>query len=248
MTKLYVVGSKANPMLTLSSPHATAFFQSAWLPDLDRDSKKVLAHSEVIVDVQHVSDHGVSIASPEQIETAINRLNPDLVVIPDVLRACEATLQSANEFLKVIRKVFPNPGFDFMFVPQGNTLPEWRRCLNEFFECSGWARKYITTIGIPKILHKIAPTPDFHRFELLGFIPTALKVHMLGCWGGWGEMMGHKRVASWDTSLPVAAAQRNTLLCTLQGDQKLQLLEDVEVDDPRVVLENANFLAERLDG
>jgi hypothetical protein len=185
----------------------------------------------------------------EEVETAINVLNPNLVVIPDVLMDAEATLQSAVTFFGEIRKLFPHPSFNFMFVPQGSTLPEWRRCLCEFFGLPLWGTKLVTTIGIPKILHKVAINQgisDFHRFELLGFIPKPLNIHMLGCWGGWQEMEGHQCVASWDTSLPVAAAQRNHFMAT--GDVKWQLLEDVEVEDPRVVTSNAQFLAERLGG
>jgi hypothetical protein len=204
-----------------------------------------------ILDVQHVSEHGVAIADMTTIETAINILNPSLVVIPDVLMDAEATLWSAFPFLGKLHSVIPNPHFELMFVPQGSTLVEWKHCLMEFLATRTWGTKLVTTIGVPKILHKVAANQgvtDFHRFELLPHIPMNFNVHMLGCWGGWREMKGHPRVTSWDTSLPVAAAQRNRFLEGGRDDEKLQLIEEIEVEDPRLVTSNAQFLAERLGG
>jgi hypothetical protein len=137
-----------------------------------------------------------------------------------------------------------------MIVPQGNTIPEWRKCLHNLIDITKWTKSNTTIVGIPKILHRIAEQggmEDFHRFELLGFIPEDFKVHMLGCWGGWGEMRNHPRVTSWDTSLPVAAAQRNVLLEVVASNKKYQLEENTPVDDTRIAEINAIFIAKRLE-
>jgi len=73
--------------------------------------------------------------------TVAEAVRADEVILPDVLRNCDATLSKSTS-QRLLSYVPPTKRF---VVPQGKTWPEWRYCLNQLVK-----RCEPTTIGIAK--------------------------------------------------------------------------------------------------
>ncbi len=70
------------------------------------------------------------------------------VVIPDTMGDANDTLAKAQYFAR-----YAQPEYQYMFVLQGKTVEEVMFCLNNLD--NGAMFSYVTTIGIPRHLHKI---------------------------------------------------------------------------------------------
>lgn len=105
------------------------------------------------------------------------KLEPDEIVVPDVLLDAEATIQRAQDFYE--SGMYLGPWDRRMGVPQGKTLEEYRESLAYFLE-----QEWVTTIGISRFVSKIDINYS-HRWTLLARIPELLEsdkeIHMLGC-------------------------------------------------------------------
>jgi hypothetical protein len=221
--------------------------QAAWVNKYD-EYAAFAAHTArsgyyVILDWQHVAFGAQHVTqSLDDFLTAIHRVDPMEVIIPDVLGDSEATLESLNVNLPLLQAdTFSD--VRTMFVPQGATVEEWIRCLQKGLHAQG---RRINTIGVPKLLEQWG----VHRASLVHMIPKEYEVHFLGVWNGAFETAItagiRDRVRSWDTSLPVAAAQSNSLLSSYPN-KKYQLGIDMPAN-ARQVVENTSFLWDLLAG
>jgi hypothetical protein len=209
-----------------------------------------------ILDWQHIStgapDSNVHI-TVKQFFDVIQELQPQEVVIPDVFQDAHGTLISALNFLDAcgpqlysLRNQDRDPRF--MFIPQGLSLQEWENCLIAGIREFG---DMFQVVGIPKVLESYSPQARLRAIQL---VPEQYKVHMLGVWGGANEMFYGERIRSWDTSLPVAAAQFkhkiepfDTLVPFLGNfKDKSQLLIGAELAWPPSVMANVDYLSMRL--
>jgi len=241
MTVLAVVAAPVQPTQALYGD--IHLCQAAWVLERAEYSQVYRQLSSegkfVILDWQHVGIGSESrTQSLKDFRRAFEIVQPAEVIVPDVLRDREATLESAKKFLKELAPELPRKT-RFMFVPQGRDWGEWQVCLREMFE------QFIGdvhTIGVPKILGA-----DRRRF--FDVFPPRLKslveVHFLGVWGGAEDVKGDPRIRSWDTSLPVAAAQNGVLLRD-QPSTKFQLDPYKEADSFKT-RENVKYLQKLLE-
>jgi hypothetical protein len=159
------------------------------------------------------------------------------VIIPDVLNDALKTIQYIKEWfssdsLKYVESLRQ------MFVPQGKDVGEWVGCLNWLLN-SPYAYR-VQTIGVPMWLEKFVP-----RYNLLDYIPDQYDVHFLGCWRGAEEMCNIPRVRSWDTSIPISAAQ-NMMYLISNPTIKTHLTDGPA--DPECALANISYLRGKLHG
>jgi hypothetical protein len=165
----------------------------------------------------------------------VKQLHPQELIIPDVFRNKEATLKSADDFLRRVQA----RGTTLMFVPQGKSFEEWVSCYQDADRAYG---DYIDTIGIPKVLESFAPSTRRHA---ISHVHHTYKIHMLGVWNGADEVFYHPRIRSWDTSLPLAAAQVSALL-QFHPDKKFQLNLGIDARDRGAVINNVEYLVSKL--
>lgn len=79
-----------------------------------------------------ILDHGLfeedlSLPDPTTIALVAAALDPNEVVLPDVLGDPEGTLEAAIRVLKVVPL-----NVQVMFVPQARTMDDWKKCLDDF--------------------------------------------------------------------------------------------------------------------
>jgi len=103
-------------------------------------------------------------------------VQPDELVLPDVLEDSQATLEASYTFLQNYEEIVPPR--NRMFVPQGKTVEEWEWCLDEFEN----SRHTFETIGVPKHMEgkeggRVACLQAIERRGL----HKKYHVHMLGC-------------------------------------------------------------------
>lgn len=189
-----------------------------------------------IVDNQHVSADLKSrdASTLEVLVSAAKALEANEVVLPDVLGSAEATLSNLSIYgshphLHPYRK---------MFVPQGKGPMDWIECLREGVQSHG---ERFQTVGVPKSLEQFG---EDTRVGIIRYIPKQYDIHMLGIYKSYNELVGTAmlmRIRSWDTSLPIAAAQ---VPISLRPHEKYELT-DAPVS-PILALDNVKFLQARL--
>jgi hypothetical protein len=178
------------------------FWQAEWVLSNPKAMPARRVKRFTIVDNQHVSadlkPHSVS--SIAMLISAADALEANEVVLPDVLGNADATLNNL-----ILYCSHPNLyRYRKMFVPQGKGPMDWVECLREGVQSCG---EKFQTVGVPKSLEQFG---EDTRIALIKYIPEQYDVHMLGIYKSVDEMtsyLGLLRVRSWDTSLPIAAAQ-----------------------------------------
>lgn len=80
-----------------------------------------------------ILDHGLfendlSLPDPDTIALVGAALDPDEVVLPDVLGDPAETVEVAMQMLRIVPI-----GVKVMFVPQARTMKDWKYCLDDFF-------------------------------------------------------------------------------------------------------------------
>lgn len=150
--------------------------------------------------------------SNELIVEYVEKINPDVFVLPDVLGNMGDTIDRSHDFLMH----YPELESKAMAVVQGDT-PE------EFMECYEWFDENcpsLAMIGIPFCFNwafRLNMNPVQHAMERVdlidvllneGIIRKTTKHHLLGTW--WAPEFGYYHEQDWiysvDTSNPIAAA------------------------------------------
>ena len=147
------------------------------------------------------------------------RLEPDFVVLPDVLGDRKRTLVRSIEFANDYPTTIPNG----MPVIQGATQDEMIDCYNDFIEYSDkWP-----IIGIPFVYRWVDKDPTLQANERIKLlermdiecIDRKFKHHLLGTWQA--REFAHYRDYNWihsiDTSNPVMAALDGTAYAGIHG-------------------------------
>lgn len=140
--------------------------------------------------------------------TSYDLVQPDELIIPDILEDRKATMKATTIFIASYGvKV---PPLKRMIVPQGKSIFEWGQCLDEMVNKFDFA-----TIGVPKHLEE----KEGGRVEALQYIErkqyhARYHVHMLGCFQDpVKEVRLAMAVAPWirgiDTAAPFAYAQED---------------------------------------
>jgi hypothetical protein len=142
----------------------------------------------------------------------VERIKPDVFVLPDVLGNMADTINRSTRFLEE----YPDLESKAMAVIQGNSKEEFKECYEWFDEnCPNLAM-----IGIPFCFNwgfeqKLDPIAHaMERVNLIdyllaeGVIRNTTKHHLLGTW--WAAEFGYYKEHDWvysiDTSNPIAAA------------------------------------------
>jgi hypothetical protein len=208
-----------------------AYIQAGWPLPSQR-------HSYVIMDNQHPVSGELDTQPMSMLayREAIYDVIPDEVIIPDVLKDANQTIALARAFIQI------NPlHCRYMIVPHGKSVGEWTWCLRTMIERYG---HQFQTVGVPMYLESFGTET---RYSLLDLIPERYDVHFLGCWHGWIEFHPCNRIRSWDTSLPISAAQEGNFLESKQGTYKPHLDHTKSVN-PTIALENINYIKALLAG
>lgn len=146
-----------------------------------------------------IMDNGVIEGEPQDIHTLVRRarmVGAQEIILPDIFRNKEATLDASYEALQIVRADFPE--FKVMVVPQGDTYDEVCDCLEEMLS---WD---IDSIGIPKMLTQIKGTHGRRELlEYFGHRLRGLNIHLLGCHQTPLEIMYIERAVQDGLILPV---------------------------------------------
>lgn len=126
-----------------------------------------------------IMDNGLIEGDPRPIEELVEKaceIRAHEIILPDVFRDTEATLEAACEAMDYLND-FENLPFRLMAVPQGDTLDEWLYCAEQMIE---WD---IDCLGIPKVLVDIVGRDGrLEALKALGNRVRGLDIHLLGCW------------------------------------------------------------------
>ena len=125
--------------------------------------------------------------TPAQLLEVYPRVNPDEIVLPDVVGDRAETVRQSTAALDI----FKNEGlpYQIMAVPQGKCFGEWLSCMQYFVKLPG-----VTTLGISKFVSKLFKDELGEgvnvRLECLQAIIDYCdrmeipmpQIHLLGCW------------------------------------------------------------------
>jgi len=176
--------------------------------------------AHVIMDNGAAEDERLSL---ERLMVAANRIMPDEIVLPDVLKDSDRTI-AASTHKDVLRQIPPRHR---MIVPQGVEPEEWMSCLQTLHSLLDGL--YVS-IGVPKHFNEVSPhartrfvqqiradpTYDFAHIHLLGMHMTPAKeLHYLK------PVLQGRMVRSIDTAAPLAYAQAGVKV--LEADQKYSI-------------------------
>lgn len=195
-----------------------------------------------ILDYQHIGaeapDKPLSMA--EFVEVA-KYLEPDEVVSPDVLDDSSRTLRNLDVFLGADIPTHAS----VLFVPQGSTLKDWYLCLSR-------GVRFLREADVPYcigICKKSQALDPYHRSYAVYLASRHGPVHILGARNVREFIeMAHLDVRSWDTSLPIAAAQLEGLLEDQPLNWKPQLIVHKSVFVSEYVLRNVHYIRKLLAG
>lgn len=114
-----------------------------------------------------------------ELNEAIAQVGADEVVLPDVLGNPGETLRRSWDALGKLAT------HRVMFVPQGRTDEEWRKCLNAWlrrWRASTWSESYALSLGLTNLQQAEGTKPQLGtRVTLLDVaVETGLPVHLLG--------------------------------------------------------------------
>lgn len=214
--------------------------------------------------VEHKSfvlmDNGVIEGAPQPIEVVCKRaelINATEIILPDVFKSCEETLEKTYAAIDFVKKNYPH--LKMMAVPQGQSVEEWLECANIMLD---WD---IDTIGIPKVLTSLGGRDA--RLQVLAQLnedcPKQMKsveTHLLGCWENPIECTMVAKAVQQGDLLPVRGCDsaiayvyaRDNMLIT-QGPrpsgaidfgakdaEESCLLENIEIWENSVILDRGN--------
>ena len=120
----------------------------------------------------------------EELIACYERVMPDEIVLPDTLCDGEDTLRKSKEAIAQLSEYYgAHIPFAFMGVPQGHTLDEWCKCMEEMIQ---WPA--IHSLGVSKFL-QMEVKDEMTRYKAVKCIEEAIaryhrydiEVHLLGC-------------------------------------------------------------------
>lgn len=183
-----------------------------------------------------IMDNGVIEGNPRPIEEIVRKalmVGADEVVLPDVFRDMEATLNLSYEALRYVKLDFPQ--LKVMVVPQGNTIEEWMDCAMAMLD---WD---IDCIGIPKVLvHLGGRDGRLDVLERLGNRLRGLEIHLLGCWQTPLEILYIDRHVKSERILPVRGVDSAIAYVYSRGGA---LITDMDRPDSMAI----NFEDDKID-
>jgi len=143
--------------------------------------------------------------TPSLLYSHAKKLEVSEVVVPDVMKDAEGTITQVKLFFNEDRKPLP---IKHMAVAQGKTLPEFRRCVEEFAKV-----EHVTVVGVPRHMLGTLGTQAC-RIEFSNWIenqyPGRFEQHFLGTNPIWiGEVKAASKYTvarSVDTSMPFSYA------------------------------------------
>ncbi len=147
--------------------------------------------------------------TPNELIVAAEQINPDEIVLPDVLGNSSATIEASRNpvMLDFV------PPHKRAIVPQGSNIEEWLNCANIMVNMLDFA-----TLCIPKHLERFEGGRAL-ILKMIGKLGWHREhhIHMLGLWGdpyteirSWGEYASIIR--GLDTAAPFAFAQQGLTL------------------------------------
>jgi len=144
-------------------------------------------------------------ATPEQILQYAEQIKAKEVVLPDVMKDAHATIKAVKAFLALDIEL----KYSFMAVVQGNTLPDFKFCVEAFAH-----QPFVSVIGIPRHMLETLNVKSA-RINLAQWItenyPERFDIHFLGTNPVWLPEVRHAVkyvpfVRSVDTSMPFSYA------------------------------------------
>jgi hypothetical protein len=166
-----------------------------------------------------IVDNGAAegkMVSDHELVWAAQRLGAKEIVVPDVVRCCEETLERMSLFFARASRMVSLGDYRFMGVVQGISMNEIKRCV-EFFANNPNVR----TIGIPRHLIKTFRSPGA-RLQIVQHIKehfsARFQIHFLGTDRTYLRELYHvgKYMGTWvrsvDTSTPFIYALQGAML------------------------------------
>jgi hypothetical protein len=145
----------------------------------------------------------------ESLVAVANRIEPDIVICPDMLSDSTTTRNLYKEYSDVVRLLAPT----MMVVPQGETVEEWVSCAKVLLAWDNAANDALgrCAIGVPKILDSYPGGREYALAWLQYYLSDISQyyVHLLGIHEDVGELRNISKF-SWldsvDSTLPFAHA------------------------------------------
>lgn len=148
------------------------FFPEACMVDYYEHFRKATAKGQYVIMDNGAAETGC--CSIDQLIRAAQFVGAQEVVVPDVLKGVDKTLEYACEYIPQIRERMPD--VKIMTVAQGETLDEWYECAVELLKMD------IDVLGVPKVLTKIGgPNARAEVLTRLAGLTRGVEVHLLGC-------------------------------------------------------------------
>ena len=140
----------------------------------------------------------------EKMLQVIKEVNPNEVILNDCLMDRKETIKSSLDALEFYKK--NKVKCQFMFVPQGKNLEDWKKCFNEM------PKQDISTIGVSKFVTS-GWEDRMARFKCCEYLNGQFPVHLLGCHNSIFEVKyvydACKNIRSNDTAIAYIYAQKN---------------------------------------
>lgn len=118
------------------------------------------------------------------------------LILPDVFKNKEKTIESVDNAIKTLKEIYKDCEIPYklMAVPQGNTMQEFKECLDMFLE-----NPDIDVLGIPKLLDSMLLTSRRHVLEYLHTHPKRKnkQFHLLGMQNNLEEIHGIATAYPW---------------------------------------------------
>ena len=162
--------------------------------------------------------------SMEQLIAEARKCRANEIILPDVYRDAQATIQRAKDSILWLEDHGCADEFRLMAVAHGRDLAEVAMSILAYKNMPR-----ISVIGIPKVLS----TFDLNRIKIASYARnmTGKEVHLLGCWYTLGEYRYKdlSDIRSTDTCLPSILAKTGKSAWDLRLEDTLDLEND-EVD------------------
>lgn len=175
----------------------------------------------------------------ERLLRAAQIIDADEIILPDVFRDGQATVEAVKESLQYLYSQWPNRNWPFqlMAVAQGRDEQDWYECYRQFLDMPD-----ISVIGVPKVLAKMHPQGRPHFVNELCNL-FAKPHHLLGVWYSLSELAEYRdlrHIRSCDTVILGYMAKYGMLATGTRPDGYTLDLEK-DVVDYSLVKSEANL-------
>jgi len=170
----------------------------------------------------------------------VSQLQPNMLVLPDVVNDMKETLKASEKFMKQYDELCTGGLYSIMGVLQGNTVAEYMECLNEFNQF-----EVIETIGIP--YHLFYRPLFIEKNNIIEFCEhNGLEIHILGLPNPFEvvELAKYSDVIkSIDTSLPIVSGKylKDFSLQTW-GRERLNINDEYADNQVNAAIRNIGYL------